>query len=334
MLLSRYSIAIAVILLSLPVAGQTPQPAPYPNQPSQYPAQPAPYPNQPAQYPAQPAPYPTQPAPYPTQPAPYYANPPAFSPDQLDNLVSRIALYPDPLLAQVLTAATYPDEIPLAAAWAMQHRYLTGDALSQAIAEDRLYWQPSVMALLPFPDLLDMMARDPGWTQQLGAAVLAQDPDVMNAVQRMRQRAMSYGYLRSNQYVRVIEPGPGIVQIVPVDPGYFYVPVYNPAVVFAPPPRGVAIGGFISFGPRIFIGASFAPFGWVAPAIDWHARTIVINGRPWTRDWHNRVEYVHPYGKGWTAPAAPRIEHHETEIHAHAARPGVEHAAHAEHDHR
>ncbi len=276
MLLSRYSMAMAAILASLPATAQT-----YP-----------------------------QPAPYPAQAEPYNAPPPAFTPDQLDNLVAAIALYPDPLLAQVLTASTYPEEVPEAAAWAMQHRYLPGDALARAIADDRLYWQPSVMALLPFPDLLDRMARDPGWTQQLGVAVLAQRPEVMNAVQRMRQRAMSYGYLRSSQYERVVQSGP-VIEIQPVDPGYYYVPAYNPAVVYAPPPRGVAVGGFISFGPRIFIGAAFAPFGWVGPAIDWHAHTFIINNRVWTRDWHNRVEYIHPYGNGWVRPEAPRIEHHE-----------------------
>lgn len=101
-------------------------------------------------------------------------------------MVSRIALYPDPLLAQVMTAATYPDQIPQAAGWANAHRYLTGDTLARAIMDDQLPWDPSVMALLPFPSVLDMMARDPGWTQQLGGAVLAQRPDVMDAVQRMR----------------------------------------------------------------------------------------------------------------------------------------------------
>src|SRR6202051_2307646 len=129
--------------------------------------------------------------------APAQPMPVRLSPDQLDQLVARIALYPDPLLAQILTASTYWDEIPEAAAWADQHRYLTGDALARAIQEDNLPWHPSVLALLPFPDVLDMMARDPAWTQQLGTAVLTQDSDVMDAVQRMRQRAMGYGCLTS-----------------------------------------------------------------------------------------------------------------------------------------
>jgi len=114
---------------------------------------------------------------------------PSFTPEQLDKLVARIALYPDSLLAQVLAAATYPDQIPDAARWADQHHYLTGQALSSAITADQLPWDPSVQALLPFPSVLDQMASDPNWTNDLGNTVLAQRPEVMDAVQRMRQKA-------------------------------------------------------------------------------------------------------------------------------------------------
>jgi hypothetical protein len=105
---------------------------------------------------------------------------------QLDQLVARIALYPDPLLAQVLAAATYPNDIPAAAQWADQHHYLTGQALANAISADQLPWDPSVQALLPFPSVLDMMNSDMNWTTQLGNAFLAQQQDVMDAVQRQR----------------------------------------------------------------------------------------------------------------------------------------------------
>src|ERR1700722_1042918 len=120
------------------------------------------------------------------------------SPSQLDQLVSRIALYPDPLLAQILTAATDWSEIPAAADWANQHSYLTGDALASAIKEDNLAWAPSLLALLPFPSVLEMMAQDPAWTQQLGNAVLTQRAEVMDAVQRMRRKARGFGFLPSN----------------------------------------------------------------------------------------------------------------------------------------
>jgi hypothetical protein len=136
--------------------------------------------------------------------------PPYFSPQQLDGLVSRIALYPDSLLSQVLAAATFPDAIPDAAGWADQHHYLTGDALAAAIQADRLPWDPSVQALLPFPAVLDMMASDMSWTRQLGDAFLSNSGAVMDAVQRERRRAYDYGYLRTNPQV-VVTPGPYIL---------------------------------------------------------------------------------------------------------------------------
>ena len=109
--------------------------------------------------------------------------PPMLPPPELDHLVSRIALYPDPLLAQILAAATYSNDIPDAAGWSDQHHYLTGQALADAIAADQLPWDPSVQALLPFPSVLDMMASDMNWTTRLGDAFMAQQQDVMDAVQ-------------------------------------------------------------------------------------------------------------------------------------------------------
>ena len=159
-----------------------------------------------------------------------YGVPSLLGPQQLDNLVERIALYPDPLLAQVLTGSTYWNETTDAATWANQHSYLRADELSRAMYEDNLPFDPSVLALIPFPSVLDMMARDPGWTQALGNAVLSQRPDVMDAVQRMRQKALDDGYLQSNAQDRVVVAGPGDIEILPVNPGYVYVPYYNPAV--------------------------------------------------------------------------------------------------------
>jgi hypothetical protein len=234
-----------------------------------------------------------------------------MAPQQLDQLVSRIALYPDGLLAQVLTASTFSNEIPDAASWAQQHSFLHGDQLARAIQEDQLPWDPSVIALLPFPQVLDQMARDMGWTQALGNAVLAQRGDVMDAVQRMRQRAYDYGYLRSGQYDRVEVVGPGDIEIVPVTPGYYYVPYYDPYVVFARPRPGFFVGGAIRFGPGITIGAAFAPWGWGGVGFGWREHTILVDRQPWGRTWVNRQAYVHPYAVPYRRPAGPRIEHHD-----------------------
>ncbi|HLH42611.1 MAG TPA: DUF3300 domain-containing protein [Bryobacteraceae bacterium] len=238
-----------------------------------------------------------------------YAQPAPLRPDQLDQLVGKIALYPDPLLAQVLTASTYPDQIPEAAAWADGHRYLHGNELAGAISDDHLNWDPSVLALLPFPSVLDMMNRDMRWTRQLGDAVLTQRPEVMDAVQRMRRRAYDYGYLRSGAYIRV-GVYPGYVEILPVDPAYIYVPVYDPVVVFSRPVGRVVVSAAISFGPAVWIGPALAGFGWAYAGFNWPSHVLVIDRQPWDRVWDNRLTYVHPYERPWH-PTEPRVERHE-----------------------
>jgi hypothetical protein len=159
--------------------------------------------------------------------------------NQLDQLVAQIALYPDPLLAQVLAASTYSDQIPDAAQWADQHSHLTGDKLAAAISEDYLSWDPSIRALLPFPSVLDMMSSNIFWTRQLGDAALGQRADVMDAVQRMRQTAMNNGYLADCPQYRVAVSDPGWIEILPVDPGFYFVPIYDPLLIFRGPRAGL-----------------------------------------------------------------------------------------------
>jgi hypothetical protein len=231
-------------------------------------------------------------------------------PQQLDQLVQRIALYPDPLLAQVLTASTVWEQIPEASGWANEHANLHGEALSSAMQADNLQWDPSVMGLLPFPQVLDMLARDPGWTQALGSAVLAQRGDVMDAVQRDRQEAYSFGYLRPSPYDNVVYDG-NYVQIVPVNPAYIYVPYYDPAIVFVRPRPGFAVGFGIHFGPAIVVGGGFAPWGWGSVGFAWGSHNILIDHTPWNRVWVNRGYYVHPYARGWVHGPGPRVEQHE-----------------------
>ena len=279
----------------------------------------------PAQYPPQ-AQYPPPQGQYgpPQQNYPTAYQPPLLAPQQLDNMVASIALYPDPLLAQVLTASTFYNQLPQAAGWANQHSYLPPAQLAGAIQQDNLPWDPSVLALLPFASVLNQLANNMGWTQALGNAVLAQRADVMDAVQRMRQEAYNYGYLRSNNYIRVTPVGPGQIEIVPVTPDFYYVPYYNPVVVFARPRPGLFVGGAIRFGPGIIIGANFAPFGWAGAGFGWREHTILIDHRPWARGWNNRAVYAHPYDDRRRVEG-PRAEHHELR--------GPDHYEHREHDH-
>ena len=227
------------------------------------------------------------PLPFPPPPAP------AYPPQELDRIVSPIALYPDPLLAQILAAATFAPEIPDAARWADQHHYVPPNALPAAIAADQLPWQPPVQALLPFASVLDMMASDMPWTQELGSAFLVNPQAIMDAVQRMRRQAMRYGYLHSNAQV-VVSGGP-YVEILPVNPGFMVVPYYSPAVVFGPPRPGFVVGGAIGYGFGISIGAAFAPWGWGSTRFVWANHALIVNNAPWGRTWANRAVYVHPY---------------------------------------
>ena len=254
------------------------------------------------------------PPPPPPPPAAEAAPPPAppgplLTEKQLENLVARIALYPDPLLAQILTSSTYWNEIPEAAAWANEHSYLKGDALADAIRADNLQWDPSVLALIPFPSVLNLMAQDLAWTEQLGSAVLTRRADVMDAVQRLRKKAREFGYLRTNPYCTVVE-NDGYIEIFPVNPAYIYVPTYDPLVVFAAPRPGFFIGGAIGWGPAVVITAGFFPWGWAHPYFGWRAHVIFFDATPWGRVWANRGYYFQPYAHPWVRPVGPRVEVH------------------------
>jgi hypothetical protein len=297
-----------ISLAQAPIERQTPPPPSdqqqvQPDQQNVYPQQGQPqYPQQDQSQPQ----YQQQPGPPDQQ---QQGPPPTIAPQQLDQLVQRIALYPDPLLAQVLTASSFWNDIPDAATWAQQHSIMTGDALAQAIQADNLPWDPSVLGLLAFPNVLDMMARDPQWTGTLGNVVLIQRPDVMDAVQRQRRLAHDYGYLVPNAYDTVDDNG-GYLEIQPINPVYYYVPVYSPAVVFYRPRPGFIISTGIRFGPVVTIGPAFGVFGWYGAGFGWGGHTILIDHHPWTRTYYNRGAYVHPYAHPYVRPASPRVESH------------------------
>jgi hypothetical protein len=200
------------------------------------------------------------------------APPPAqpLSQDQLDTLVAPIALYPDNLLSQVLVAATYPLEVVEAAQWLQQNRNLQGPQLVDAARQQD--WDASIQALVVFPDVVNRLNSDIRWTTDLGNAFLAQQADVMNAVQTMRARARAAGRLNSNSQETVMAQTQGdqsVIQIQPANPQVVYVPVYNPEYIWGPPEWGYypplyypAIGFGFGFGPGIYIDSFFGGLGW------------------------------------------------------------------------
>jgi hypothetical protein len=261
----------------------------------------------------------------------------AESHGRLNHLVERIALYPDPLLAQVLTASTYSNQIPDATAWANQHSGLKGDDLENAISEDNLPWDPSVLALLSFPGVIEMMRENMAWTDELGDAVLRDRDGVMDAVQRMRERAMNEGYLRTNGSLRVINSGPGDIEILPVSPGYVCAPVYDPLMVFGGHHVGIAFGA-LGCGPSVAIGGLYGRWGLGGFGFHWRDHSIVVGHNPWRRDWHNRHSYAHNFGPAMPHFHGPEVEHHHFGHHAEGERAsrgdhGHGDRHHGDHDH-
>lgn len=152
-----------------------------------------------------------------------------FSQAELDRLLAPVALYPDPLLSQVLMAATYPSDLAEAARWSRANSHLAGDSAVLAAADED--WDPSVLSLLAFPQLLQRMDENPGWTRALGEAFLAQEPQVMDTVQQLRRRAHAAGHLRSNERI-LVQPQGQAIAIAPAQPHVVYLPYYDPLVVY------------------------------------------------------------------------------------------------------
>jgi Protein of unknown function (DUF3300) len=193
--------------------------------------------------------------------------------DQLDALVAPIALYPDPLLSQVLVASTYPLEIIQLQQWLAQHKDLKGDALVAAVEKED--WDPSIQGMAALPEAVKQLAENIKWTTDLGNAFLAQQSDVMDAVQRMRAKAKDAGNLKSNEQMKVetkVVETKTVVVIEQASPEIVYVPSYNPVVVYGPPvypyppiayppPGYYAAGMAISFGIGVAMGAAWGG-GW------------------------------------------------------------------------
>jgi hypothetical protein len=157
-------------------------------------------------------------------------------PEQLDSLVAPIALYPDPLLAQTLAASTYPLELIQLQQWLAKNPGLKDEALATAVAKQP--WEPSIQSMAALPDVVKRLADDIQWTTDLGNAFLAQQKDVMDAVQRMRKKAQDKGNLKTNEQQRVetkVVESQEVIIVEQANPQVIYVPTYNPTVVYGAP---------------------------------------------------------------------------------------------------
>ena len=222
---------------------------------------------------------------------------------QLETLLAPIALYPDDLVAQILTASTYPLEVVEAERWLQGHPNVSGDALQDAMQQQS--WDASVKGLTAVSLVLAMMNDKLDWTQQVGEAFLAQPSDVSNAIQQLRTKAAASGNLKSSTQLKVSTvavpttqtlappapqgvdpamlpppPPPEYIVIEPTVPDNYYVPIYDPMVVYGPwpwpayspfywyPPGYVLGAAAIGFGVGYFVGAAlWSHYNWAGGGV-------------------------------------------------------------------
>ena len=221
---------------------------------------------------------------------PYMLSPPSFTDQDLDKLLAPIALYPDPLLAQILPASTYPAEIVNAYNWLN-----SGGSMSEI---DRQNWDESVKAIARYPDILKMMAVNGNWTADLGDAFLSQPHDVTRSIQRLRWKARDVGNLQ-NTVQQTVNIDGDYIEVIPAQPQYIYVPLYDPSVVYVQRWRP-GRPSFITFGLGLAIGS------WLTMDFDWGRHHIIYHG--WNRP-------------GWVNHARPHVR--VTNVYVTRSRPYI-----------
>jgi hypothetical protein len=211
----------------------------------------------------------------------------ALASNQLDDLVAPIALYPDPLLSQILVASTYPLELVQAFQWLGRNPGLAGAGLTQAAQQQN--WDPSIQALVVFPDLVKRLNQDITWTTNLGNAFLSQQADVMDSVQRMRLKAQQAGKLSSTSQETVTttnDSGQPVIDIEPSNPQVIYLPNYDPAYIWGPslyypyaswfyPPGYYGFGIGINMG--FYFGGGWGGWGGWGWQPGWGGHNIMVN---------------------------------------------------------
>lgn len=211
-----------------------------------------------------------------------------FTPEQLDQILAPIALYPDALLAQTLMAAGYPLEVVEAARWSKANPALKGDAAVAAVKDKS--WDVSVKSLVAFPQVLMQLSDHLDWMQRVGDAMIAQQQDVADSIQRLRARAADAGNLQNSKEQTVTTQGSGAertIVIAPANPEVIYVPAYNPNTVYGtwpypaypptyyPPPPGYGYGSALLRG--LMFGIGIAAAGAIFGGWNWGRGNSYVN---------------------------------------------------------
>jgi hypothetical protein len=224
------------------------------------------------------------------------------SPENLDHLLAPIALYPDALLMQVLAASVNSQEVLDAGNWLLDNKSLQGTQIDDAAK--KLGFGAATIALLHFPEVVDMMCTQLDWTKQVGLAFTADQAGVLASVQRLRAQAVQYGNLKSSQQQQVVtqtDNGKQVIVIQPANPQVVYVPQYNPQTVYVqsgPSTGDVVAASIISFGLGVAVGAMFSNNNYYYPR--WGYGGVYYGGRPWVP---RGYVYRPVYGPGWRPPA-------------------------------
>ena len=149
---------------------------------------------------------------------------------ELEELAGPIALYPDDLVSLILPAATYPVQVVQAA------RFLE-DRERDTHRQPPDDWDDAVVALLNYPEVIELMNDDLDWTWALGEAFLNQQAGLLDAIAGFRRQAYAAGNLKSDER-QVVTVDHEVIEIEPADPEVIYVPYYEPArvIVYQPYP--------------------------------------------------------------------------------------------------
>jgi hypothetical protein len=221
-----------------------------------------------------------------------------YSPEALESLLAPVALYPDPVLAQVLATSTNPQEVLDAGNWLLQNADLTGEDLQAAATS--VGFTPPMVALVQFPTVVDMMCVEMDWTTELGSAFLADEPGVLDAVQRLRKQAADMGNLQSSEQMEVTTETQNNQQVIivePAKPEVVYVPQYDPAAVYTTPAptqvssTTVATSTSTGYSTGAMVTTGLLAFG----------AGILVN-EIFDDDDHNHNYYYPSYGYGYGRP--------------------------------
>ncbi|MDO6679133.1 DUF3300 domain-containing protein [Shewanella sp. 4_MG-2023] len=244
---------------------------------------------------------------------------------QLAQMLAPIALYPDSLLTHILIASTYPLEVVQAHRWQQENSQLDSEQkMQQAEQQD---WDPSVMALVAFPTVLEKLNEDLDWTQELGEAFLQDEETVLASIQTLRHQADEANSFDDMENMTITREEKQII-IEPARTEVVYVPYYDPRIVYgswrwnAYPPVYWRYPSYVHYRPNrpIYWGPSvYINFNYFFGAVHWSSRRVVVINHHKTRYYRkpHKIAYSQgshrwkhkPAHRRGVAYKAPRVSH-------------------------